>query len=52
MLLRAEHADARAVAGSAELVRAMGLLHEGRPQEASTALDRAQEVMPPHCWHP
>ncbi|MEU1374581.1 AAA family ATPase [Streptomyces triculaminicus] len=52
VLLRAEHADARAVAGSAELVRAMALLHEGRPREASTALDRAQEVMPPHCWHP
>ncbi|GHG49650.1 AAA family ATPase [Streptomyces griseocarneus] len=52
VLLRAEHADARAVAGSAELIRALGLLHEGRPGEASTALDRAQEVMPPHCWHP
>ncbi|MCA6094247.1 AAA family ATPase [Streptomyces sp. SCA3-4] len=52
VLLRAEHADARAVAGATLVTTALARLHEGRPAEASTALDRAQELMPPHCWHP
>ncbi|MEU7135658.1 AAA family ATPase [Streptomyces sp. NPDC046261] len=52
VLLRAEHADARAVAGATLVIRALARLYEGRPDEASAALDRAQELMPPHCWHP
>ncbi|MEU4210929.1 AAA family ATPase [Streptomyces sp. NPDC026206] len=52
VLLRAEHADARAVAGATLLIRALARLQEGRPDDASAALDRAQELMPPHCWHP
>ncbi|MBB4893399.1 DNA-binding CsgD family transcriptional regulator/tetratricopeptide (TPR) repeat protein [Streptomyces olivoverticillatus] len=52
LLLRAEHTHNHPVAGVALLVTALAHLHQGRPEAASAALDRAQEVMPPHCWHP
>ncbi|MFI9201293.1 ATP-binding protein [Streptomyces sp. NPDC053048] len=52
VLLRAEHAGLPAVAAAAHVVRALARLHEGRPEEAATALDRAREAIPPHPPHP
>ncbi|MBT2386829.1 AAA family ATPase, partial [Streptomyces sp. ISL-11] len=52
VLVRAEHTGARQIAGLAHLVQALAELHQGRTEAASAALNRAQEAMPPHCWHP
>lgn len=52
VLVRAEESDARAVTGLALLVDATAELRQGRPDRAATALDRARETVPQHCWHP
>ncbi|MCD9145952.1 AAA family ATPase [Streptomyces albireticuli] len=52
VLVRAESAGAQQIAGLALLVEALAELHQGRTEAASAAIDRAQEAMPPHCWHP
>ncbi|MFI1258117.1 AAA family ATPase [Streptomyces netropsis] len=52
VLVRAEESDARGVTGLALLVDAMAELRQGRPDRAATALDRARETVPQHCWHP
>ncbi|MCC2278054.1 AAA family ATPase [Streptomyces sp. ET3-23] len=52
VLVYAEHTDSRAVAGLALLVAGLTELRRERPEAATVALARAQEVMPPHCWHP
>ncbi|MFF7725396.1 AAA family ATPase [Streptomyces sp. NPDC008001] len=50
VLLRARHEDVRPVAAVALLVTGLAELGRGRPDAASDALDRAQELMPGH--HP
>ncbi|MGW2364072.1 AAA family ATPase [Streptomyces sp. NPDC001667] len=52
VLVRAQRAGARPTAGLALIVEAQAALHQGRPEAAAASLDRAEHVMPPHCWHP
>ncbi|MDJ0460170.1 LuxR family transcriptional regulator [Streptomyces sp. H27-C3] len=48
----AERSDARPVAGLALLVTCLAELRGGRDAAASEALDRCEEIMPSHYWHP
>ncbi|MEV6669221.1 LuxR family transcriptional regulator [Streptomyces sp. NPDC051162] len=52
ILVRAQRSGTRPTAGLALIVEAQAALHQGSPEAAVTSLDRAQHVMPPHCWHP
>ncbi|MFI9275925.1 AAA family ATPase [Kitasatospora sp. NPDC052896] len=52
VLVRAQRTDARAVAALALLVKALATLGEGRTEEASAVLERAEEALPARCWHP
>ncbi|MEU8438241.1 AAA family ATPase [Streptomyces sp. NPDC029216] len=52
ILVCAGQRDARPVAGAALFVTCIAELWGGRDSAASEALDRCEEVMPAHCWHP